>query len=98
MLCTSHKSCRKCAVELVAEWQRRLLLVNAQGSELARQATNNLFVLFRLEAASAVNEHASRFEKRQHRAQDFELSRLHLGELGWLQPPPQIGPTTHHTG
>src|SRR2546430_9691225 len=81
VLNSTKKFCRKRAVKSVSKRQRLFFFFQLKDWHLGECVAHDVFVFFRLEAASAVNQRAARFQEREDGTNDFQLPRLHVDEI-----------------
>src|SRR5205823_8830974 len=87
----------KSAIESVPEGKQEHLLGKFHGREFLGDGPDYFFILFRFNAAGAVNQNAFSFQQWNCCAQDPELPFLHLQEIVWGQTPAKIHPPAHYT-
>src|SRR5437868_429717 len=87
---------REGTVQVIAPRQDRFLCVESKMRELFEHALDDFFISIRVDAASAVNEYAARFQEWKNRACDRELFPLHAREVVQAQTPPNIDTPPHH--
>jgi len=77
----SNKFRRECPIKTVAKGQGMFLRFQAQGWRFSDDATNDLFILFWLKAACAVNNDTAWLQPPKHSADDRDLPLLHASEV-----------------
>src|SRR2546421_3708799 len=94
----SSDVCSSDLVESVAKWNQGSVSSQLQERKFPRDNMHDVVILFRLEAARAVDQPTSDFEQRHRRAQNPELLFAHPRKIFRLQPPAHIHSATHHAG
>jgi len=70
----------------------------AQNRHLREEPTHDLFVLFRLKAARAVNKDAARFQQGDYCSCNDELLLRHSSKIIGAHSPSHIDQASHHSG
>ena len=78
-----HQFRGESAIESVPEWKQRHLFNKLQERKFLGDGTNDFFIFFRFDAASAVDHEASAFEQGDCRAQNIELLFPHPRKVLW---------------
>ena len=90
------KSFGESAVNFVHERAREPLFEESPVRKLKKELLDSFFVLFRLEAAGAVNQDSVWLEQAGYPSQNLKLKLPHSGQTVRLQSPAYINAATHH--